>query len=219
MSLKKIGYRLIQFIFILIGIDVALFVFIPQQWVYQSMSSTLDKPVKADVIIALFDGVGENYYLNRESLRRVDYASTLFKEGYAPNIMFSGGGRSSQNLYGSNLMSNVAQELGLSPDQIYLETKSNDSISNWEESYKIIKKHQWQSVLIVSSLFHLKRVRHLINPHGINVYYTPVPFDNCNPPLTNFGYWSSAHYNLGSYVLYCLLPSSTYRNIINKLRH
>ena len=219
MSLKNAGHRLIQLIFILIGMDIALFVFVPKHWVYQSISPTLDKPRKAEAIIVLFHDFGYHHFISRKSLRRVNYGITLLKEGYASKIIFSGGGRPSHNLYGSELMSNVAQELGVSPDQIYLETNSNDSITNWEESFKIIKENKWQSVLLVSSLFHLKRVKRLIAHHGINVYYTPVPFDNCNPPLTYFDYWSSAHYNIASYVLYCLLPSSTYKNIINKLRH
>jgi len=219
MSPKNAGYRLIQLIFILIGIDIALFVFVPKQWVYQSMSPTLDKPRKVDVIIVLFDGFDDRHYPNRQSLRRVDYAITLLKEEYASHIIFSGGARPSRNFYGSELMSKAARELGLSSDQVYFETTSNDSITNWEESFKIIKENKWHSVLLVSSLFHLKRVKRLIEHHGINVYYTPVPFDNCNPPLTYFAYWSSAHYNIASYVLYCLLPSSTYRTIINTLRH
>ena len=219
MSPKNAGYRLIQFIFILIGMDIALFVFVPKQWVYQSMSPTLDKPRKADVIIVLFHDFGYHNFISRKSLRRVNYGITLLKEGYASHIIFSGGARPSHNLYGSELMSNAARGLGVSPDQIYFETNSHDSITNWEESFKIIKENKWQSVLLVSSLFHLKRVKKLIDHHGINVYYTPVPFDNCNPPLTYFDYWSSAHYNIASYVLYCLLPKSIYRNILHKLRH
>ena len=219
MSFKKIGYRLTKFIIILTVIDFVAFVCIPQRWVYPSISSTLDRPHKADAIVVLFHDFGDYHSMGRESLRRVHYGVNLFKDGYASNIIFAGGARLSRNLYGSKLMASFARELGIPPEQVHFEARSNDSISNWEESYKTLKKHQWYSVLLVSSLFHLKRIKMLINNRGINVYYTPVPFNSCNPPITSFDYWFSAHYNLVSYLLYCLLPSSTYRNLINKIRH
>lgn len=219
MSLRKISYQLIQFITILIVIDIVLFVFTPQQWLYQSIASTLDRPLKADAIVVLFNRFGDYHSMGPESLRRANYGIKLFKDGYAAHIIFAGGSRPSRNLYGPKLMAHFAQECGVPPEKIHYEVKSNDSISNWEESHRILKEHQWHSVLLVSSPLHLQRVKKMINHHGINVYYVPVPYEGCDPPITPFDHWFSVHYHSASYLLYCLLPSSTYRNLINALRH
>ena len=216
MSLSIKRYRVIKIIAIFIGLDIVLSALITRQWIF---APHLDRPQKADAIVVLFHDYGHYYSMGNESLRRVHYGIKLFKEGYAPHMIFAGGSRPSHNIYGSKLMAHYVQECGVPPDRIHYEVKSNDSTSNWEESYKILKEYQWNSVLLVSSPLHLQRVRTLINHHGSTIYYVPVPQEGCDPPLTFFDHWISLHYNGTSYLSYCLLPPSMYRNLINMLRH
>jgi len=219
MQLHKITQPVLQLTLLIIVLEGIFSWAVTRTWTYHLLASTLDTPRKADAIIVLFDAFGEDHSLSGESIRRINWGVNLFKEGYAPYIIFTGGARPSHRLYGSKLMAEVAQGLGIPPDRIYYETNSNDTISNWKEGYKLVKAHRGQSALLVSSLFQLERMKFLINNYDIKVYYLSVPYELSHPPLSFLALWCDAHYNIASYLLYCLLPSAAYRSLINFLRH
>lgn len=125
-----------------------------------------EKPVKSDVIIVLSGGEG-----------RLEKGVTLYKDGFAPYLLLSNG--SVEQLY------ERALQLGVPKDSILLENQSTSTLENARFSKEVMLKHQFHSVIVVSSNFHMRRVKvlfdrtfknsniQLIYSSGVNPSYDP----------------------------------------------
>jgi len=99
-----------------------------------------EKPVKSDVIIVLSGGEG-----------RLEKGVKLYKEGYAPYLLLSNG--SVEQLY------ERAQTLGVPTDNILMEVKSDSTLDNAVLSKEIMLNQHFKSAIVVSSNFHMRRVK------------------------------------------------------------
>ena len=138
-----------------------------------------DKLVKADAIVVL---AGDN---NGE---RVNQAVELFREGYAPKLVMSGGPLS-WHLTSAKWMQKQALTMGVPKPAIILEEKSLSTIGNAEFTLPIIKQHSWTSIILVTSPFHTRRAsrvfKKVFSPALIKVITYPVQKSKFNPK----GWW------------------------------
>ncbi|MEI4768784.1 YdcF family protein [Psychrobacillus sp. FJAT-51614] len=127
-----------------------------------------EKPVKSDVIIVLSGGDG-----------RLEKGVQLYKEGYAPYLMLSNG--SVQQLY------ERALELGVPNEAIIMEVKSDSTLDNAIFSEEIVRNHKFESAIVVSSGFHMRRVKILYDKvfqnSGVRLTYVAEDMTAYNPKI------------------------------------
>jgi len=101
-------------------------------WQYMQMDHQL---AKADVIIVL----GSN------DSRVAEVAASLYHQGLAPLLVFSGGhGRFTKGLYERSeavTFATVAKDCGVPEENILLESRSTNSGENVQFTYELLKKH------------------------------------------------------------------------------
>ena len=147
---------------------------------YSAHSSQELEP--ADVIIGLGYGPARNKKgePKKELVRRVEKAVELYKQGYAPYLLFTGGetGRGCE----AEVMAELAEKMGVPRERIFLETKATDTITNARYSVEIMKNQGWTKAILVSNPYHLHRAKWLFeaNP-GIEVQIAP-----CQTPKNPF---------------------------------
>ncbi|HBS46427.1 MAG TPA: YdcF family protein [Paenibacillus sp.] len=108
-----------------------------------SFLSLNQSPRQADAIIILSGGSG-----------RVEKGAELYKAGYAPYIILS---NSHESTSASGDMLQTALALGIPKDAIFTENEAESTYQNAEFTLPIMKEHDFQSAIIVSSDFHMRR--------------------------------------------------------------
>jgi uncharacterized SAM-binding protein YcdF (DUF218 family) len=104
------------------------------------------EPEKADCIVILSGERGE----------RVAYGVELYKKGFAPKIILSGG-PGEAGYPESLLMKTQALSLGAGEGDIILETDSRSTFENAVRVVDIAKEQGFQSILLVTSPYHSRR--------------------------------------------------------------
>lgn len=134
-----------------------------------------DKLEKADVIIVL---AGDN---NGE---RVIEGVKLFKHGYAPKLLMSGGPLAWKLTY-AEWMKKQAVELGVRSPEILAQNKSQSTIEDARFSLPFVKRHGFKTIILVTSPTHTRRAaatfRKLYAREGIKIIVRPVEKSEFNP--------------------------------------
>jgi len=125
---------------------------------------------RADVLIGLGAGPARDKKgrPNSELERRVVKVVELYRQGLAPEIIFTGsdtgGGCEAE------VMKEEAVRMGVPAERIFVETRAVDTITNARYSVEIMKEHGWKSAILVSNPYHLHRGQWLFeaNP-GIEI--------------------------------------------------
>ncbi|MBW4084536.1 YdcF family protein [Paenibacillus sp. S150] len=119
-------------------------------------------PQQADVIIVLSGGAG-----------RVEKGAELYgKEGYAPYLLLS---NAKEYASTSGDMLRTALALGIPPDAILTENAALSTYQNAELTLPVMKQHGFTSAIVISSDFHMRRVKflfdHVYKDSGIELTY------------------------------------------------
>ncbi|ULO08646.1 YdcF family protein [Paenibacillus sp. 19GGS1-52] len=118
-------------------------------------------PQQAAVIIVLSGGSG-----------RVEKAAELYKAGYAPYMILSNA-KESTSTVGDMLQTALA--LGIPQEAILTEDSALSTYQNAEYTLPIMKEQGFTSAIIVSSDFHMRRVKfifdHVYKKSGIELTY------------------------------------------------
>jgi uncharacterized SAM-binding protein YcdF (DUF218 family) len=127
-----------------------------------------NKLQKVDAIVVLAgDGNGE----------RVAEGVNLYKKGYASYIIMTGGRLAWHLTYAQNMFGQ-ARYLGIPAKAILLEDKSLSTIENAKFTLPIVKKKKFNSIILVSSPFHMRRVlrvfRKIYKGSGVEIFGYPV---------------------------------------------
>ncbi|WP_261381316.1 YdcF family protein [Paenibacillus cremeus] len=109
-----------------------------------------EPPRQSDVIVVLSGDKGER------TVKGVE----LFQKHFAPYLLFSGG-IVYNHVTMAELMGKHAEGLGIPKDAILLEDKADSTYENATFTLDIMKKKGLTSAIVVSSNYHMKRVKFL----------------------------------------------------------
>lgn len=106
---------------------------------------------KADSIVVVSGG---------DNNQRIEKAVQLYKEGWAPYILFSGAAAEG-NVSNALAMKRIAASKGVPASHIFMEEKSRTTEENAELSAVIIKEKGFKSIILVTSPYHQRRTYQL----------------------------------------------------------
>jgi uncharacterized SAM-binding protein YcdF (DUF218 family) len=131
------------------------------------------QPAKAEAIVVLGGGVSPEGIPVRPSAERAQRAAELWKAGYAPLVLISGGYTVIGPRTEAQSMAIVLQGLGVPSKTLILENNSLNTFDNAVESQKLLLKRNVQKVLLVTSRIHLLRSTLTFRKQGMKVI--PIP--------------------------------------------
>ena len=136
-------------------------------------------PTRADAIVVLAGGVGETGKAGGGSTERLNEAIDLYRAGYAQYLVISSGYVYSFKEADELRDSAVAQ--GVPAGAIALELRSTNTYQNVMFVDEILRDHNWRSILLVSSPYHMRRATMVWHKLAPDVSVTPTP-----PPRSQF---------------------------------
>jgi uncharacterized SAM-binding protein YcdF (DUF218 family) len=153
-----------------------LFVFYtPLVWFLAKPLRVTQPPERSDCILVFAGGTGESGKAGQGYEERVQFAVELYKKAVAKNIVFSSG--YSYVFKEPAVMKALAVSLGVPEQAILLEEKAVNTYENIKFSRALIKKKGWHTVVIVSSPYHLRRVKLVAEKIAadLRINYAPIP--------------------------------------------
>ena len=174
---------------------------------------------KSDAGVVLFSDF-EAGRLGPETLRRVGFTAKQFKRGAFHHILCAGGARPNRHLYGSDLMKEWFLGAGIPPDRVFVERRSNDTRSNLEEAFNIVREQGWQSTWVISSPLHMFRVKELTQKMEElpSVFLVAYSYKGCRPRIDRTTLWWQTHYEWATCLLQKILPARSYQVLLDFLR-
>ena len=135
-----------------------------------------EEPVRAD--LAMVFGAA-----NEEDLaRRTHQGVRLYREGYVPRLLVTGGGVLALARPEAARMADLARQLGVPEPDLLVESRSNTTFSNARYSLDLLRERglleELATVLLVSSEWHMRRVLLTVQatfPQGIRFVCCPTP--------------------------------------------
>ena len=127
---------------------------------------------KADVIVAVSGG---------DTTARTEEAVRLYKSGWAPYIIFSGAARDTSGPSNAEVMKSHAVESGVPATDIFIDSFSNTTKENAEDTESIISKNKFKQVILVTSKYHQRRAALEFNRalhESVTIVNHPVASDN-----------------------------------------
>lgn len=116
---------------------------------------------------------------------RLRTAVTLYHEGYAPYLLFSGG-PSGGDMHETESMRRYARAHGVPADAILLDRGGLDTQSTVRNTVPVFRQHGFTRVIAVSHFFHLARIKMTYQRAGWNVI--TVPAADPKLPMTQLPY-------------------------------
>ncbi|MFN3266977.1 MAG: YdcF family protein [Deinococcales bacterium] len=142
-----------------------------------ALGSNSIQPQKADAIIVL--GAQAYYPAGRWNpclKARVERGVELFKAGYAPALVLSGGIDEEDGAVEAEVMQDIAAAAGLARSKTLLESRSTSTAENLRLSKPLF---EGKKVLIVSDPFHLARAGMLARKIGLEPILVGAPKSPC----------------------------------------
>jgi len=106
-----------------------------------------DPLAKADAIVAISGDTGA----------RVESAIALWKEGYAPVLIFSGGSSDPESVASAELMKRTAVAAGVPATAIVVEGTSATTEENAQRVAELMQNRHLRSAILVTSPYHQRR--------------------------------------------------------------
>lgn len=144
--MKTIASILIAFVVIIISLGIYLS---PNDLANCSTAPSGAKPCqKADAIVAVSGG---------DTPARVSEAIRLYKNGWAPKLIFSGAARDKSGPSNAEAMRRTARAEGVPDTDIITEEYSETTKQNAANTQDILKRNHVSSVILVTSAYHQRR--------------------------------------------------------------
>jgi vancomycin permeability regulator SanA len=158
---------------LLLGLVTALILLFAITYRTIDVRSAQDGVRQADVILVLGSAVWPNEQPSPSLRARMDRAIELYRDGYAPYLILSGGlGRYPPEE--AEVMRRLALEAGIPQEVLLLD---EDAHSTWDSIIKareILGEKKWETVLIVSDPFHIHRALLMARDAGFVAYGSPA---------------------------------------------
>ncbi len=128
--------------------------------------SNLDGCEQADVIIAVSGG---------DTTARTQEAIDLYKNGWAPKLIFSGAAQDKSGPSNAAVMKRQAIEQGIPEAAITTEDKSETTKENAEKTRGILASKDIRTAIVVTSRYHMKRTILEFRERAPNVTFRAHP--------------------------------------------
>jgi uncharacterized SAM-binding protein YcdF (DUF218 family) len=128
--------------FLVGGISICTLLLGVGHWL--GVSDPLDK---ADAIVAISGDTGA----------RADSAIALWKQGYAPILIFSGGSSDPESVASAELMKRTAVAAGVPANAIVVEETSATTEENAQHVAELMRSRGLESAILVTSPYHQRR--------------------------------------------------------------
>ena len=136
-------------------------------------------PQRADAVVVFAGGVGESGRAGGGAQERLKQAVDLYKAGYAPALVLSSG--YVYSFKEAEVMRALAIDQGVPADRIVLELRATNTRENVTYTTDILRERQWQTILLVSSPYHMRRATMVWHSVAPDVTVVPAP-----PPQAQF---------------------------------
>lgn len=128
---------------------------------------------QADCIIVPGALVRSDGMPGRMLAARIANAARLYREGWAAAIIFTGG-RGESGAIESEAARDVALEMGLPADRLFVETRSHTTYENFLHAREVMREHGWRSCLISTDPFHVLRCVTIARDLGLRASGAPA---------------------------------------------
>lgn len=173
---RKIG-RWISGLFTAIGLFAVIVVTTPIAE-YLSQPLRLDRQIRpAEAIVVLGGGAFKDGLPLIPSVVRAIYGFSLFRAGYAPRILLTGGQVRPESGREAMAMKKLLEDIGAPAKILETEDRSTRTYSNATESARILKPQGVTRILLVSHPNHMRRAKWTFEKAGFTVYPAPIPWD------------------------------------------
>ena len=140
---------------------------------------TTDYRKQADAVIVLGAEAHDDGTPSVALAERMDTAVELYKDGYAPYLIVSGG-IGANGVDESQVMSAYAQSKGVPASAILRDSKGDSTEKTMQNTLRIAEQKGFDTLLVTSSFYHLPRIKMLFWQEGCNVATGPTIGDITN---------------------------------------
>lgn len=134
----------------------------------------LNQAQPSDCIIVL----GAAIYDNQPSpvfAERIRHAANLYQQGFAKQLIFTGGFGEGETHSESSVARDFANNLGIPLTAISIEEQSHTTWQNLAEAAKLMHQHGLNSAILVSDPLHMQRVLLMAQAQNIQAFSSPTP--------------------------------------------
>ena len=136
-----------------------------------------DHAQPAETIIVQGSGLRRDGRPGDALYRRSVWAAQLYEQGYAPNIICTGGVGEGRTRSEADACREVLVNNGVPFEAVYLEERSRSTEENALFAQEIMEANAWQTALLVTDSFHMLRANWIFDSVGIDHFRSPVPRD------------------------------------------
>tara|TARA_Y100000310_G_C20627864_1_gene786965 strand:- start:173 stop:676 length:504 start_codon:yes stop_codon:yes gene_type:complete len=99
----------------------------------------------------------------KQNESRAKKAAELYLQNVAQKIILSGGFYSRKDLSEAEFLARICRKEGVPQKDLILEEKSKETIENAQYCLEIMNKKKFDSAVIITSNFHLRRTKYIFN--------------------------------------------------------
>jgi uncharacterized SAM-binding protein YcdF (DUF218 family) len=130
------------------------------------------RPASAIVVLGAAQYVGHPSPVLRA---RLDHAVALFKRGFAPRLIFTGGTGKGDTTSEAAVGRAYALKRGVPDSVILMENEGRTTRESLQGVASIMREHDMKTAIFVSDPFHMARLRVIAHDLGIEPYTSPTP--------------------------------------------
>lgn len=127
-----------------------------------------DPPRPAQAIAVLSGGFNADGSLGSSTIERMDRGIELFRQGYAPAMILSGGDRYAGRPE-AEAMADYGRRHGIPPEVMLVEGHSLSTAQNAANIAAIAGAHGWRTVILVTSPYHARRAVWMLRDQGLEM--------------------------------------------------
>ncbi|AKC88294.1 YdcF family protein [Pseudoxanthomonas suwonensis] len=133
-----------------------------------------DQAAPADAIIVLGAAA---YHKNPSPVfrERIRHGLDLYRRGYAPVIVFTGGYGAGAPFAESQVARRYALQQGIPESAILIESASRNTRENLVQARRVMQQHDLRRAIVVSDPLHMSRALRLSREVGIDAVGSPTP--------------------------------------------
>jgi len=136
-------------------------------------------PERADAIVVLANGLSPGGMLTAESALRTERALTLYRQGFAPRLVFLGGEQRDASTE-ADVRAKLARFAGVPSDAILTESRVRTTREEAIRVQALLQPKAVRTILLITNSGHLRKARPLFESLGFTVY--PVASDTFVDP-------------------------------------